>query len=643
MKLVYLYIHNYQSIKQQGFLFTSEYIVNELPDAGVLRISIEDNPNHIADFFSDKITEVSAIVGVNGAGKSSVLKYISNNLTGLKFYGNYLAIIKSQGELKIETSMLSVSIEYRSKKIEPKSSLDAHQLTSRDTESAPACTSSILENFEVLKYYNGLNYNILNSRHSLRIKSDSEFSTVNRTINISTNYLLYSDSADDHVTDNKLERLDEFYYEELKRNLEYVQFHRQIHPRLVPPEVIAIRHNAKFLGFTSIPPFENSTKFSELDAYFEERLKEEKSSNPIDPNYLFLAQIRRSFLIEILNHFTEEDSIIRKIKLEFEQSTEWSYGNLTVTCFEPIFECLRIFGPTEIQEILEKLNPLLQKLSDSTNQASDTQHPLKEELFISTNSNQFNLVLEILIELRDLPPNFSRLIGFEWRTLSSGEQAFFNFLSRIFSRRKFILDSTKSNILLLIDEGDLNYHPEWQRTFLNDALELTTELFPNKNLQFIFTSNTPFIVADLPKDKVIHLDKKEEKERDLDDNLIRQFRTVVIKKDRPETFASNIHTLLANNFYLSSFLGEFAKKKIEALVEELSPDTEEIQPERLENIKKLISQVGEPIIKKRLEHLYYSKTREGIETVEDRIKRLRDEADRLEKGQKGNEDNWDTY
>lgn len=562
-KLVYLYIHDYQSIKKQGFLFTSEYIATEKITDKKILFAIDENPNHLPSFFSKNITEVSAIVGVNGSGKSSILKFISNNLSGLEFFGNYLAIIKTQGKLEAETSIkhTSISIEHNGKPLKPKSSVRKDQVEFDDLFLAPACKSSVLDPFEIIKYYNGLNYNILNSKHSIRIKSDNENNKKNRTKNISTNFLSNAGISGTANVNLRFDRLDAFYYEELKRNLELIESNRNVHRRLPIPEVLAIRHNAQYSGFSSIRVYSDHALLHELDEYIEERLKAPLDNFNMEANDLFLALVRRSILVELLKSSKEADKILSDFYGNDEKRKVHNAKSLTDQLYEPLFEHLRLRGPSKIQSDLQTLEPLLENLRTLTVKAQPTQHPLKQEVFVSTASSDFSLVLEIIRGLRSLKAEFRRIIGFEWRTLSSGEQAFLNFLSRLNSCKSTIAESNKTNILILIDEGDLNFHPEWQRTFLNDALEYTTELFPNKKLQFIFTSNTPFIVADLPKDKVIHLNKEEVETFDLDGNKVRQFRTVVDKAERSETFASNIHTLLASNFYLSSFLGEFAKEE----------------------------------------------------------------------------------
>ncbi|WP_027002091.1 AAA family ATPase [Hugenholtzia roseola] len=75
MELLYIWIEDYKNIKEQGFNFSPRYRF-EFKN-GVL--SCVENTDAIStgkDFFGSGITNVTAIIGENGAGKSTVLELI---------------------------------------------------------------------------------------------------------------------------------------------------------------------------------------------------------------------------------------------------------------------------------------------------------------------------------------------------------------------------------------------------------------------------------------------------------------------------------------------------------------------------------------------------------------------------------------
>lgn len=125
--------------------------------------------------------------------------------------------------------------------------------------------------------------------------------------------------------------------------------------------------------------------------------------------------------------------------------------------------------------------------------------------------------------------------------LSHGQKTTFGLLLNLFINVSF---SKNDHFLFILDEPELSLHPEWQRLYINELVEVFSNF--NKNIQFILTSHSPFIVSDLPRNRIIFLD----------DN---------IKKEK--TFASNIHTLLAENFIDENLpLGEFANNKIKRII-----------------------------------------------------------------------------
>ena len=74
MELVYLWVEKYKNIHKQGFNFSPKFDCDY--DGKNLTIKPKE---HVENFFGKNIN-VTAIVGENGSGKSSVLKLLYNNL-----------------------------------------------------------------------------------------------------------------------------------------------------------------------------------------------------------------------------------------------------------------------------------------------------------------------------------------------------------------------------------------------------------------------------------------------------------------------------------------------------------------------------------------------------------------------------------
>ncbi|MFW3371943.1 hypothetical protein ACN9J5_03945 [Aliarcobacter butzleri] len=92
MELVYLWVEEYKNIHKQGFNFSPNFDVKftpvyedeQLSDKSELKITPKENP--LKDFFGDNIN-ITAIVGENGSGKTSILDQImDNNSSGITVY-----------------------------------------------------------------------------------------------------------------------------------------------------------------------------------------------------------------------------------------------------------------------------------------------------------------------------------------------------------------------------------------------------------------------------------------------------------------------------------------------------------------------------------------------------------------------------
>lgn len=178
---------------------------------------------------------------------------------------------------------------------------------------------------------------------------------------------------------------------------------------------------------------------------------------------------------------------------------------------------------------------------------------------------------------------------------SSGERALLNFFSWMHMLPYFnkiqteIEESTFDNILLLIDEIDLYCHPSWQQKLLDYLIQEVRINFEGKNVQIIFTTHSPIVLSDMPKSNIIYL-KNENGKFVIDE-----------KESHKETFGANIYKLFDDAFFLEKQgqVGQFAKRKIEALIGEVLND-EKLDDECINRLKQEISMIGEPLIREKL-------------------------------------------
>lgn len=202
---------------------------------------------------------------------------------------------------------------------------------------------------------------------------------------------------------------------------------------------------------------------------------------------------------------------------------------------------------------------------------------------------------------------------FRWSRMSAGENALLTLLSRMFSIPEYNDINENKTIWLFIDEGELYFHPEWQRKFFSDIHRYLPKFFNRNKIQLFLTTHSPFILSDLPKENVILLKKG-------DSGSGCQ---VVVKDDIPQTFGANIHELLANSFFMSCTTGSFALEKISEVVKFVKGEEQTSIADNA-SAQVIINTIGEPVVRKRLQDLLNQKKskQELIDFYKEEIKKL---------------------
>jgi len=214
--------------------------------------------------------------------------------------------------------------------------------------------------------------------------------------------------------------------------------------------------------------------------------------------------------------------------------------------------------------------------------------------------------------------------GVRFSQLSSGEkQKIYSINSIIYHIQEIDRKKKHKHINLILDEIELYFHPELQRTYISDIIraikKIGTENILGINITFI--THSPFILSDIPESKILFLDKES---NDIDAKT-------VPKENNVKTFGANIHTLLSDNFFMKNgLMGEFAKNKIQEIMDFLNnkKKIEEISTKE-KHIKQVIKSIGEPFLKDKLLRMYDEKY---PKTDEEKIIELEAEIQRIKNG-----------
>lgn len=199
----------------------------------------------------------------------------------------------------------------------------------------------------------------------------------------------------------------------------------------------------------------------------------------------------------------------------------------------------------------------------------------------------------------------------EMSTLSSGEQHLVHTTQSVLYHILNVNSVHNSNsgkkkyhyINIIFDEIELYFHPEYQRRFVFELLEKLKNIEKNinniKGINILFCTHSPFILSDIPKQNVLFLGEGE--------------------IENKNTFAGNISMMLSSSFFMKeSLIGEFAKNRINQLLEKLNQQKEEYRKEEEDKYKaqiimsdkeksealELIKLVDEPILKYKLNEMF---------------------------------------
>ncbi|MEM4992563.1 hypothetical protein WKH56_08480 [Priestia sp. SB1] len=257
------------------------------------------------------------------------------------------------------------------------------------------------------------------------------------------------------------------------------------------------------------------------------------------------------------------------------------------------------------------------------------------EISIGSNSQTINFdALELLrdfLEVYDSLDTNNNFIKVEWGNISTGEDTLLNIYSRFFNVKPLVekrgSKHSNDNVIILLDEIEHSLHPEWQRTLLYKLISFLPYVFSSsKSIQIILATNVPFLIADIPTSNVIYLERFKQKKVNPETGKV-HFENKLGVSEKPslssQTFAANIHSLLMNNFFMSSTLGQLSETKITDLIENLNSvgsTSENAIKERKtytpDEIKATIEVIGEPIIKNKLKSMYSSKYRDDKKNTE---------------------------
>lgn len=549
------------------------------------------NENYIEDFFGDSFLQISTIVGANGTGKSSILNLFRGHSFSHYIYeypdkDNFEFIDYTENINDILFYSPYLNIENHNYVNGNFKDLSKYEMMLEDTQYENIELSAQLElhNSENLKRW---------IKFKKAPKIDLSLNKINLPIFDKINIKINHINVDFYQTSNR-----------------FRPFFRRF------KEVATIEKENTFKDMRKLMP--EPKKWKRPRNYGNKvDLKFEIISRVIDKVQNILESSGNKYLQEgyINNDYTIDDAEFSEIR-ELKESFYWFIENSFIALTK---ESEKIYFPVEkIKNLIEVLLSYIPETDDEIENWT--------ELNVSFNDAEriLNTYEDFLVSFKEYFA-FDRKILLTFRpnkNLSSGEKSMYNLFSSLYDYQfkvdKNILEefnsfskreNHNSNYLLLLDEADLGFHPQWKKRFIKSIIEILPIIFPEKKIQLLFTTHDPLTLSDIPNDNIVYLEK---------DNLT-NFTYVLDHSEtkRKNTFGANIHDLLADSFFLKDgHMGEFAKEVIQDLINYLTFEEEEdisesdISPCKRWDEKralKVIGTIDEPLIKERLTSLHNKK------------------------------------
>ncbi len=640
MQILYIYFASYEYFKNQQINFGGRLRFSY--DREKQELNVVPNQSFIKDFFCIDpptghslavIKNITAIVGDNGSGKSMLLHAIKRNfIEGVNGIRETLliALEHSDGSVVVHHSKtLPISRgNYRSENVslEPlvikKDPIRKKGMPAFDVETYP--TIRKLEECSFIHFSNVFDGT-----------TEFEFTGLHE---ISTNFLIRNDLLRSHQQklinmETNQREVETHLYEEMERQVKFINefAYRDVISFDLPTQlVVSQKRDISNFDFV-LDRFEKQNladdsilKAIEMLVQIANRSIEKENNWGVRAQYSFMTLALINFLLESPEARHYPSDIVKNL-------LEDKIDDVDVDIKSAILEIISYFlhdsnrispgaYPWNQWEALEKLIGILPDIIDPEKVSSE-----KGTAFV-IDLGQYNEQFRDFYKLYQQTFLFRPYLNFTFAGLSSGERALlsmyarFHWLTRTHPLQKD--PRLHKNIILLIDEGDLYMHPDWQRNFIRNLVSFLPKVYKKElgadgTLQIIFATNSPIPVSDLPNANIIFLEKGDQK--------------AIIKDsldDRKPTFAANIHSLLADSFFMKNgTIGAFAFEKINQVITMLEGTQDEIR-ENNELIEKMILMIGETVIRTKLLSMRNERLQLSYYDINRRLEQLEKERTR---------------
>lgn len=178
--------------------------------------------------------------------------------------------------------------------------------------------------------------------------------------------------------------------------------------------------------------------------------------------------------------------------------------------------------------------------------------------------------------------------------LSSGEMSYLSLFSRLHWALTKRNGEGNKNLLIFLDEIEVTLHPAWQQQLVYSLIWFADHFAKRRSIHYVLATHSPILLSDIPVGNATFLERRF-------NEIDQRFYSEQIDVLRPSlgftnTFAANIFDLYALPFFLNEgTLGRFAEQKVKQVLPGLNKNESNILP--LKQRKKIAREIGDPFLR----------------------------------------------
>lgn len=623
-QLVFVYIKELRKcFNQQEFCFTNDFDITF--NEGKLLIDTKRNPYN--DLWGGKISNINLIVGKNGSGKSTLLDLLgstkSRRLNLLK---------KPKGEKNefrdFEEWFAVYHIEDNIFVIEGNNPDLLKNLKQIPELTSDEYSLSVKYDFleKTAKYFNYIQSNKY-TREQKSYSLDRKMLSLYMSNSVNRDWFLDNQIRDeeDYYVGFKRRYLNNPLYSNIYKFLS--EGHKMIEEKFTARNAVCEIRREEFYE-------EDLTNTLEFNLYNDNSrillFKNDRFSRLLgrgQKSELDKWSVKEKFIIKFLEHMilgywinrgrseldnSEKQNCIKNVK-----SIIYENGNLDVRVKYLVQVLRQIFNSLNNKVSLARSQLSTDLIADIINILLN----VKEDFYISDQMISINTNKGFEEEIYNLLFLFDGLTDKElylnlkvrFKNMSAGELEFVNGFSNLYTAIQIAIQNKEiDTLLLLLDEPDASFHPEWSRSYIHNIYQFLDSVDYGKKIkyQIIITTHSPFIVSDVPKEHITCIKFHEDSFGN----------TQRIVKKAEFGFMSNFYDIIQSDFFITSPIGEHAKHIFEKTVKRIT-SWNEYDENEIVLVNGIISSIGEDIIRAKLQQLLNDKKMELL-SQDEKIRRI---------------------